>query len=112
SLLCISCKSTGVNQNDQGTPTDESVFTVLLMDNVAPADIEAIEDSAFESAKRISRSENRWMIKMRKDESEVEKTMELLQQDKRVLEVSSGENDKKINNIDSKSGKSKPVKNG
>ncbi len=109
-LLLTHCKSAGLRQLEE---VGQSIpLIVLLTDNLAPEDIESIKSFEIESMKRISRSQNQWMIKVVGGEDEATRLIEKLNDDKRIIDASlqtKKANSEKIQNT--KSGKTKPVKN-
>lgn len=85
-LFLIQCKSANVGQADadmnQVTP-----MIILLANDLSPADLESVKSAQIESMKRVSRSQNQWMLKVKGDESAVLKVLNELKEDEKVLEV-------------------------
>ena len=109
-LLLVQCKS--ANQTQSLEENQEAVpILLLLQDDLTPLDLEAIKSIKVESSKRISRSQNKWMVKIAASESVVNETIGKLQKDSRVIEVSKITEESSDTTINSKSGKSGPIKN-
>lgn len=110
-LLLIQCKTADVGQGDSDNVQPTS-FILLLSDDLSPADLEIVKSMKVESMKRISRSQNQWMVKVVEDQAKVVTLLEKLKEDKRVSEVSiEGKTQKSDNLKNTKSGKSGSIKN-
>lgn len=110
-LLLVQCKSSGVAQGSEDSIQSTPII-LLLEEDLSPSDIEAIKLSSSENAKRISKSQNQWMVKVEGDKENAVKLIESLKKDKRILKVGLQEvnpESEKLKNT--KSGKSSPIKN-
>ncbi|MEQ8904627.1 hypothetical protein [Ekhidna sp.] len=108
-LLLVQCKS--ANQTQSLEENQEAIpILLLLQDDLTPSDLEAIKSVKVESMKRISRSQNKWMVKIA-NEYVVNETIEKLGKDEGVIEVSRVSDEALHTPINSKSGKSGPIKN-
>lgn len=105
----IQCKST----SQQATTIDSAPIPVILLlqEDTSPADLSLIKSLSVESMKRISRSQNKWMLKIAEDQKVVDDLIKNLKNDEKVFEVSVDEQNQLNQNTNTKSGKSGPVKN-
>lgn len=106
-ILLIQCKSTGdVSQaSDVQTP-----IILLLTENLSPADLESVKSMQIESMKKISRTQNLWMLKVPGEIGNAKTLIGKLKGDERVIKASL-ENDESDTSNKTKSGKSDPIKN-
>lgn len=107
-LLLVQCKSASVGQIED----NETAIPVILLlaDNVSPADLESLKSVEIQSMKRISRSQNQWIVNI-VGEQETNSLLEKLKQDNGVKEVYLDKANASEPITNTKSGKSDPIKN-
>ena len=108
-LFFLSCKTNKANTPQSASAKDLVELVLLLEENVVPSDIDLINTG---EAKRISRSQNKWMIKLTINEEEWEMLQNKMRQDSRVIEIIDvAKEEENTTSKNTKSGVSKPVKN-
>lgn len=109
-LVLFQCKPT--SQQATSVNQESIPLIILLEEDVSPADLSAVKSLSVESMKRISRSQNKWMVKMAEEQSVVDEFISTLKNDSRVIEISMmNDENKPTQTTNTKSGKSGPVKN-
>ncbi|MEP2024232.1 MAG: hypothetical protein ABJH98_03450 [Reichenbachiella sp.] len=107
SILIFSCKSADVSTNEMSY-----AYVVLFDENTTPFEIDELNQFETKELKRTSRSQNLWQLKIitTKPEDEIR---ELLSDCPSILKLNKIENiaEEPTNSINSKNGKSKPIKN-
>ncbi|MEP1032800.1 hypothetical protein [Ekhidna sp.] len=104
-VLLIQCKSANVGQVDDNNYEVTPVI-LLLTDEFSPADLELIKSVQIESMKRISRSQNQWMIKVNGSKEDTLSLIEKLKADEHVQEAYIESSDQSDTVTNTKSGKS------
>ncbi|WP_436517182.1 hypothetical protein [Ekhidna sp. To15] len=95
-LLLTQCKSANVGQADDYSDQATTPIILLLADGLSPADLESVKSTQVESMKRISRSQNQWMVKVAGNESVALKLLDKLKEDESVLETYLDGNDQSM----------------
>ncbi len=108
-LLLVQCKSTGSGQ--QTNNFEEAIPVILLLsENISPADLESVKSMQIESMKRISRTQNQWMLKVMGGQERALELINSLKADKRVIKSSLKDENEKTDQIqNTKSGKTHPI---
>ncbi len=112
-LLLTFCKSSQSNLTEVSEQQKVDHMLVLLANNVDPTDLEIIRSFNIKETKRVSRSQNQWMIKIdHLSDQDIKKLKEKLELESRVLKVSDVSNGTSMeSNTNTKSGRTKPIKN-
>lgn len=104
-LFFGSCKA----QKSEDTQDNPESFLILLKENYEISDIKLLSQYSVESAKKTSRSQNLWLVKVMVDTAEKEELITALQELKVVSSVSQPDSEGTTNakNKDKKSTKPK-----
>ena len=112
-LLIAQCKSADIGQESKETAKTTPLI-LLMANDLLPTDLESLKSIEIESFKRISKSQNKWVIKVVEDEAIVLKLFKNLQKDRRVIEVSivnKTQESSTTTTTNTKSGKSDSIRN-
>lgn len=105
--MLFSCKSS--DQSTSQASVEPTNLIVLLQEGISPESIDLLRSINKDDMKRISRSQNQWMIKL-SDQKIASDLKTKLEQDERVIEISMGDKNESETTKSAKSGKSSPIK--